>query len=227
MHIFHINHHLRPQHACEWIVAESIQMLWQYWPKRLQTTFNIKIKGETSSWFKACESCLCCFLSVHSVATSIAFECCNDKMFNVGQCVHAMLVFILSVKILFYCMQCASIKVRFRTLIKYLKDSKSSRVTIVAKAMALHIMFWQKASGSCHNLRKITDLWWGVRCWMSHHESCSALLSFICAVAFGVELRKWNMWKMLRQKARNRCIRTFIALISTIEQIARKRFSLL
>lgn len=87
---------------------------------RLETTFNVKIKGDDSKCFML----LVLFLSAFS---SVFFECYNDKSFNVGQLVHAMLVFILSVKILYYCMLCASIKVRYKTLIKYLRDKKSSQ----------------------------------------------------------------------------------------------------
>lgn len=97
---------------------------------RLQTTFNTRMSGDDSKWFIRV-MLLVLFISAFC---SFAFECFNDKMFNVGQFVHAMLVFILSVKILFYCMLCASIKVRLKTLIKYLNDSKSSQTMLVAKA---------------------------------------------------------------------------------------------
>lgn len=92
----------------------------------LETTFNVKIKGDDSKRFVL----FMLFLLFISAFLSFFFECYNDKMFNVGQLIHAMLVFILSVKILYYCMLCASIKVRFEKLIKYLKDSKSSQTTM-------------------------------------------------------------------------------------------------
>lgn len=91
--------------------------------RRLQTTFNMKIKDDDSKWFVRV-MLLVLFISAFGRS---AFEWLNDGLFNVGQFVHAMLVFILSVKISLYCMLCASIKVRFKTLIKYLRDSKSSR----------------------------------------------------------------------------------------------------
>lgn len=59
----------------------------------------------------------CCF----------ALECFYDDKFNVGQFLHVMLVFILSVKISFYCMICASIKVRFIALHEMLRKWKKSK----------------------------------------------------------------------------------------------------
>lgn len=97
---------------------------------KLQTSFNARISSDDSKWFIRV-MLLVLFISAFC---SFAFECFNDKMFNVGQFVTSMLVFILSVKILFYCMLCASIKVRLKTLIKYLNDSKSSQTMLVAKA---------------------------------------------------------------------------------------------
>lgn len=101
---------------------------------RLQTSFGAKINDDSSGFMRV--MLLLLFISAFS---SFAFECFNDKMFNVGQFVHAMLVFILSVKISFYCMLCASIKARFKTLIKYLKDSKSSHTTLAAKATSKYV----------------------------------------------------------------------------------------
>lgn len=97
---------------------------------RLRTSFDVRIKDDESKWFMRTTLVLV-FISA---LCSFAFDCFNDETFNVGQLVHAMLVFILSVKILFYCMLCTSIKVRFETLIKYLNDSKSSRAKLAAKA---------------------------------------------------------------------------------------------
>jgi hypothetical protein len=97
---------------------------------RLQTTFDIKIKCDDSKWFIR----VVLLLLFASALLSLALEYYNDKMLHVGQLVHAMLVFILSVKILYYCMFCASIKLRFEALIKYLKDRKSSQTMFAAKA---------------------------------------------------------------------------------------------
>lgn len=96
---------------------------------RLQTAFGIKIKENNSKWFMR----IMLLLLFISAFCSFVFEYFNDKMFNVGHFIHAMLVFILSVKILFYCMLCASIKVRFKTLIKYLNDNKSSQAMLAAR----------------------------------------------------------------------------------------------
>lgn len=96
---------------------------------RLQTTFGIKIKENDSKWFIR----IMLLLLFISASCSFVFQCLNSKMFNVGHFIHAMLVFILSVKILFYCMLCASIKVRFKTLIKYLNSSKSTEAMLVAR----------------------------------------------------------------------------------------------
>lgn len=95
----------------------------------LQTTFNMRIKDDDSKWFIR----VMLLLLLISAFGSTVFECFNDKIFNVGQFVHAMLVFILSVKISFYCMLCASIKLRFKALIKYLTDSKSSQTMFVVR----------------------------------------------------------------------------------------------
>lgn len=97
---------------------------------RLQTTFDIKIKCDDSKWFVR----FVLLLLFASAFSSFGFEYYNNKMFNVGQLVHAMLVFILSVKILYYCMFCASIKLRFKALIKYLNGAKSSQTLFAAKA---------------------------------------------------------------------------------------------
>ena len=97
---------------------------------RLQAAFGIKIKENDSKWFMR----IMLLLLFVSAFCSVVFECFSDKNFNVGHFIHAiMLVFILSVKILFYCMLCASIKIRFKTLIKYLNDSKSTQAMLVAK----------------------------------------------------------------------------------------------
>lgn len=96
---------------------------------RLQTAFSIKIKENDSKWFMR----IMLLLLFISAFCSFVFECFNDKMFNVGHFIQSMLVFILSSKILFYCMLCASIKVRFKTLIKYLNDSKSTQAMLVAR----------------------------------------------------------------------------------------------
>lgn len=68
-----------------------------------------------------------CFVQILFLVLFIGTHCrfvgesFNDKTFNVGQFLHVMLVFILSVEILFYCMICASIKARFIALHKYLR----------------------------------------------------------------------------------------------------------
>lgn len=145
----------------------------------MQTTFGIKIKDDDSKWFMRVMilvlfiSVFCCF----------AFECFNesvsDKMFNVGQFIHAMLVFILSVKISFYCMLCASIKARFRTLIKYLKDSKSTPTMIAAKTRNYVAT---KSIGNVSQVKEISLIYDEVlEIILLLNESFSALLSF----AFG------------------------------------------
>lgn len=115
---------------------------------RLRTSFDVKIKDDESKWFTRAML----FLVFINAFCSFAFDCFNDETFNVGQLVHAMLVFILSVKILFYCMLCASIKVRFETLIKYLNDSKSSEAELVAKTMKF------VATKSIVNVSQVKDI---------------------------------------------------------------------
>lgn len=61
-------------------------------------------------------------------------------MFNVGQFLHVMLVFVLSVEISFYCMICASIKARFIALHKYLRQRTESSETFKAAAAAAATM---------------------------------------------------------------------------------------
>lgn len=90
---------------------------------RLRDSFDVKIKDDESKWLVR----VVLLLLFIGAFCSLAVEFLDDKMFNVGHFVQATLVFILSVKILFYCMLCASIKLRFRTLIKYLRDSKSKQ----------------------------------------------------------------------------------------------------
>lgn len=116
---------------------------------RLQRTFDIKIKCDDSKWIYV--TLLLLFTSAFS---SLAFECYNDKTFNVGQLVHAMLVFILSVKILYYCMFCASIKLRFKALIKYLKDIKSSQTLFAAEAKATKYV----AAKSIRNVSQLKEI---------------------------------------------------------------------
>lgn len=101
--------------------------------QRLRTTLSIRNKNYGG--FKWHIRLLLLLLTISAFA-SFAFECWNDKMFNVGQFIHAMLVFVLSVLVLFYCTLCASIKARFQTLIKYLEDSKSSHKTLAVKCVA-------------------------------------------------------------------------------------------
>lgn len=58
------------------------------------------------------------------------FESSYNKTFNVGHFFHVILVFILSVKILFYIMICASIKVRFIALHECLRKRKSNELLL-------------------------------------------------------------------------------------------------
>jgi hypothetical protein len=142
---------------------------------RLQTTFNIKIKGDDSKWFMR----IILLLLLISAFASFAFECYNDKMFNVGQLIHAMLVFVLSVKILYYCMLCASIKVRFIALIKYLRDRKSSQTMFVAKTTKYVAA---KSIGNVSQVKEISLIYDEVlEIILLLNESFSTLLSF----AFG------------------------------------------
>lgn len=98
--------------------------------RKLSTSFDIKIKDGK------CFIPVMLLLLAISAFASFAFECWNDKMLNVGQFVNAMLVFVLSVKIAFYCTLCASIKARFQALIKYMKDSKSRQTALAVKCVA-------------------------------------------------------------------------------------------
>lgn len=154
---------------------------------RLQTTFNIKIKGDDSKWFIRA-MLLLLFISAF---LSFGFECYDDKIFNVGQLIHAMLVFILSVKILYYCMLCASIKVRFETLIKYLRDSKSSQTMFVAKTTKYVAA---KSIGNVSQVKEISLIYDEVlKIILLLNESFSTILSFAFGER-GTRVKRWNMW---------------------------------
>lgn len=144
---------------------------------RLQTTFDIKIKCDDSKW-RIRVTLLVLFASAFA---SLAFECYNERAFNVGQLVHAMLVFILSVKILYYCMFCASIKLRFKALIKYLRDIKSSQTMFAAKTKATKYVA-AKSIGNVSQLKEISLIYDELlEIILLLNESFSWLLSF----AFG------------------------------------------
>ena len=157
------------------IARKSLLKVFKYFDNidlRLQTIFNIKIKCDESKWFIR----VMLLLLFASAFLSFAFEHYNDKMFNVGQLVHAMLVFILSVKILYYCMLCASIKLRFKTLIKYLKDSKSSQTMFAAKATKIVAT---KSIGNVSQLKEISLIYDELlEIILLLNESFSTLLSF-------------------------------------------------
>lgn len=141
---------------------------------RQQTALSVGIKDDNSKWFMR----VMLLLVVISSFSSFVCESFNDKVFNVGQFVHAMLVFILSVKILFYCTLCASIKVRFGTLIKYLKDSKSSQSSMLVSRKCVAA----KSIRDVSELKEISLIYDEVLEIISLlNESFSTLLSF----AFG------------------------------------------
>lgn len=98
--------------------------------KRLDERISSRTSGKlivTSKWF-AQILLLMLLLGTHCRFVS---ECFNDKMFDVGQFLHVMLVFILSVEISFYCMICASIKARFIALHKYLRQRTRAEAAVV------------------------------------------------------------------------------------------------
>ena len=186
---------------------------------KLQTTFHIKIKDDDSKWFIR----VMLLLLFIGAFCSFAFECFNnDKiLFNVGQFVHASIVFILSVKILFYCMLCASIKLRFKALIKYLRDMKSSRdndvdnggvngekhgkiVVTTPAATIINISQLKEISLLYDEVLEIISLM---------NESFATLLSF----SFG-EI-EWKIWWMLKQTRRNRWIMTRLKLLWQISSV--------
>jgi hypothetical protein len=150
---------------------------------RLKSSFNVEIKDDDSKWFMR----VMLSLLIISAFGSFAFEYFSSaKAFNVGQFLHAMLVFILSVKISFYCMLCASIKLRFKAMIKYLKDAKSSQTTtttlFVAKTTAKYV-----ATKSFVNVSQVKEISLiydeTLKIILLLNESFSTLLSF----AFGKE----------------------------------------
>lgn len=101
---------------------------------KLVNAFDMKIKERGDSKQRFIPVML--LLLTISAFSSFAFECWKDKMFNVGQFIHATIVFVLSVKISFYCTLCTSIKARFQTLIKCLKDSESRHTSLEVKCVA-------------------------------------------------------------------------------------------
>lgn len=138
--------------------------------QRLRQTFDMKIKDDDSKWFMR----VMLLLLFIGAFCSIALECLDDKMFNVGHFVHATLVFILSVKILFYYMLCASIKLRFRTLIKYLRDSKSKQANA-----GKFVVTTLSGSGNMSQLREVALIYDEVLEIISlMNESFATLLSF-------------------------------------------------
>jgi type IV secretory pathway VirB2 component (pilin) len=96
--------------------------------RSLQTSFDVRIKDDESKWFVRSMLLLLAF----SAFSGPAFDLYNGEAFNVGQFAHAVLVFVLSVKILLYCMLCAGIKRRFIALIQHLRAGKSSQSSTVA-----------------------------------------------------------------------------------------------
>lgn len=139
--------------------------------RRLRGTFDMRIKDDDSKWFMR----VMLLLLFIGAFCSFALESLDDKMFNVGHFVHATLVFILSVKILFYCMLCASIKLRFRTLIKYLRDSKSKQ----ANAGKFVVTTLSGRSGNMSQLREVALIYDEVLEIISlMNESFATLLSF-------------------------------------------------
>lgn len=164
--------------------------------RRLQTTFNVKIKDDDSKWFMR----VMLIVLLASAFGSFAIECFNERALNVGHFVHAMLVFILSVKISLYCMLCASIKVRFKALVKYLRDSKSSRQQqqqpmFVVKPMKC-VMTTTKTTrgiGNVSQVKEISLIYDEVLEIISlMNESFSALLS----AAFGKPSSGWGLGRM-------------------------------
>lgn len=138
--------------------------------RRLRETFDMEIKDDDSKWFMR----VMLLLLFIGAFCSFALECLNDKMFNVGHFVRATLVFILSVKILFYCMLCASIKLRFRTLIKYLRDSKSKQANA-----GKFVVTTLSGSGNMSQLREAALIYDEVLEIISlMNESFATLLSF-------------------------------------------------
>lgn len=143
--------------------------------RRLRETFDMEIKDDDSKWFMR----VMLLLLFIGAFCSFALECLDDK-FYVGHFVHATLVFILSVKILFYCTLCASIKLRFRTLIKYLRDSKSKQANA-----GKFVVTTMSGSGNMSQLREAALIYDEVLEIISlMNESFATLLSF----TFGEDL---------------------------------------
>lgn len=93
----------------------------------LQATFNIKRLQNICPSQKSVGA-LITVLLMASFGNFI-FKILQYGQVDIWQGIHAMLVFIFSLEILLYCMLCASIKNRFRTLIQYLSDTKPSHST--------------------------------------------------------------------------------------------------
>lgn len=138
----------------------------------LQTSFDVRIKDDDLKWFV--RSML--LLLASSAFSGLAFDSRSDETFNVGQFAHAVLVFVLGVKILLYCMLCASIKLRFISLIQHLRDSKSSRTTFAVRGRTTTAT---KASvGSLSQLKAISLIFDEVLAVISlMNETFSTLLS--------------------------------------------------
>lgn len=140
-------------------------------------SLDVRIKGDESKWLVRVMLLLIAVVAF----SSFAIDFYNDKAINVGQLIHAMLVFVLSVKILFYCMLCASIKVRFRALIKYLKDSKSTPTQAMIVATTKRVDT-SSAAGNLSQLKGVSLIYDEVLEVISLvNESFSTILSF----AFG------------------------------------------
>jgi 7tm Chemosensory receptor len=111
--------------------------------RSLQTSFDVRIKDDEAKWFVRSMLLLLAF----SAFSGPAFSSFNGEMFNVGQFAHAVLVFVLSVKILLYCMLCAGIKRRLIALIQHLRDRKSSRSPTFAVGVQTTTA-WKKLVGT-------------------------------------------------------------------------------
>jgi hypothetical protein len=87
----------------------------------IDATLHACFRIETSARMFAIQVALTLALLLITACTIFAVEYVNCKVFNAGQCIFTILVFILSVKISFYCMLVHCIKLRFSPLHKYLR----------------------------------------------------------------------------------------------------------
>lgn len=137
----------------------------------IQTTFHIKcnseIKKQSNVKRRQCWSGILKVTSLFLLigafvmaSTSILLlEYLNHHQhgFNAGRCIHAIMVFILSVKISFYCMLVHCIKARFNTLNKYLRQIESSQMEMKAAERTTKIIRAKKLFVS-ESVRQVSQL---------------------------------------------------------------------